>query len=142
MSDQVININDINSDFNENTEPQDHQLTELIKQAYQKKIYCRVAVVSMDNIVPFSDYEPNISEDYVQYFQERYKSGKPPMLLVYRRDDGKFVMSDDYNSYFMYKRNNAKEAICELLDAKTVPNGVIEASEPYYMAPPTIEQIN
>ena len=61
---------------------------------------------------------------------------------MYQRDDGKFVMSDDYNAYFMYKQVGADKVICQVLDAEDVPKGVIEASDPYYMELPSVEQIN
>lgn len=142
MSDKVIKISDINSGFSDNTEPKDDRLMELLKLAYTKKIYCRTVIVSIDNLVPFSDYKPNVSEDYVKYFKEKYESGRPPGMLVYQQDDGKFVMSDDYSAFYMYKQVGADKVICQVLDAENVPEGVIEASDPYYMELPSVEQIN
>lgn len=140
---RMVNISDIqNADFSDGTEPKDDRLMELLKLAYTKKIYCRTVIVSTDNVVPFSDYKPSISEDYVKYFKEKYQAGRPPGMLVYQRDDGKFVMSDDYNAYFMYKQVGADKVICQVLDAEKVPEGVIEASDPYYMDLPSVEQIN
>ena len=102
---KMVNISDIqNAGFSDDTEPKDDRLMELLKLAYTKKIYCRTVIVAIDNVVPFSDYEPTISEDYVKHFKEKYQAGRPPGMLVYQRDDGKFVMSDDYNAYFMYKQ--------------------------------------
>lgn len=142
MSDQVIKLSNINSDFNENTEPKDDRLMELLKLAYTKKIYCRTVIVAIDKVVPFSDYEPTVSEDYIKYFKEKHQAGRPPGMLVYQRDDGKFVMSDDYNAYFMYKQVGADKVFCQVLDAENIPDGVIEASDPYYMELPSVEQIN
>lgn len=131
---KTIKISDIkNADFTDDTEPKDERLLELLKLAYTKKIYCRMAVVTFDNIVPFSSFEPNISDDYVKYFKEKYGNNHPPSMIVYQREDGKFVMSDDYNAYFMHKRLNSDEVVCQVLDAETVPKGVVEASEPFYL---------
>ena len=63
-------------------------------------------------------------------------------MLVYQQDDGKFIMSDDYNAYFMYKQVGADRVICQVLDAESMPENVIEASDPYYMELPSVEQIN
>ena len=140
---KTINISDIkNAGFSDDTEPKDDRLMELLKLAYTKKIYCRTVLVSIDSVVPFSNYQPNVSEDYAKYFKEKYQAGKPTGMLVYQRDDGKFVMSDDYNAYFMYKQVGADKVICQVLDAEDVPKGVIEASDPYYMELPSVEQIN
>jgi len=140
---KIVKISNIqNADFSDDTEPKDNRLMELLKLAYTKKIYCRTVVVAIDKVVPFSDYEPTVSEDYVKYFKEKYQAGRPPGMLVYKRDDGKFVMSDDYNAYFMYKQVGADKVVCQVLDAENVPDGVIEASDPYYMELPSVEQIN
>lgn len=140
---KMVNISDIqNAGFSDDTEPKDDQLMDLLKLAYTKKIYCRTVIVAIDNVVPFSDYEPTISEDYVNYFKEKYQAGRPPGMLVYQREDGKFVMSDDYNAYFMYKQVGADKVICQVLDAENVPKNAIEASDPYYMELPSVEQIN
>lgn len=140
---KMVNISDIqNAGFSDDTEPKDDHLMDLLKLAYTKKIYCRTVIVAIENVVPFSDYEPSISEDYVKYFKEKYQAGRPPGMLVYQRDDGKFVMSDDYNAYFMYKQVGADKVICQVLDAESMPENVIEASDPYYMELPSVEQIN
>ena len=140
---KMINISDIqNAGFSDETEPKDDHLMDLLKLAYTKKIYCRTVIVAIDNVVPFSDYEPSISEDYIKYFKEKYQAGRPPEMLVYQREDGKFVMSDDYNAYFMYKQVGADKMVCQVLDAENVPENAIEASGPYYMNLPSVEQIN
>jgi hypothetical protein len=140
---KMVNISVIqNASFSDDTEPKDDRLMELLKQAYTKKIYCRTVIVDIENVVPFSHYEPNVSDDYVKYFKEKYQVGRPPALIVYRRDDGKFVMSDDYNAYFMYKKLGADKVVCQVLNAENMPEGVIEASDPYYMDLPSVEQIN
>lgn len=140
---KTVNISDIqNADFTDDTEPKDERLMELLKLAYTKKIKCRLAVVPFENIVPFSNFEPNTSDDFVRYFKDKFDRGLPPSILVYQREDGKFVMSDDYNAYFMYKRLNSSKVMCQVLDAETVPEGVIETSEPFYMDTPSVEQIN
>ena len=42
----------------------------------------------------------------------------------------------------MYKQVGADIVICQVLDAEKTPEGVIEASDPYYMELPSVEQIN
>lgn len=140
---KMVNISDIkNASFSDDTEPKDDRLMELLKLAYTKKVYCRTAIVAFDNVVPFSGYEPNVSDDYVKYFKEKYQVGQPPALIVYQRDDGKFVMSDDYNAYFMYKKLGADRVVCQVVDAENLPEGVIQSSDPYHMNLPIVEQAN
>lgn len=140
---KMINLSNIqNLGFSDDTEPRDDCLMNLLKLAGRKKIYCRTVIVAIDNVVPFSDYEPNLSEEYIKYFKDKYRAGRPPVMLVYQRDDGRFVMSDNYNAYFMYKQVGADKVICEVLDAENVPEGAIEASDPYYTELLDVEEIN
>lgn len=139
QSPKMIKISDIqNAEFSDDTEPKDNQLMELLKLAYTQKIYCRNVIVAIDKVVPFSDYKPNVSDAYMRYFMEKYQAGQPPGMLVYQRNDGKFVMSDDYNAYYMYKQVGADMVICQVLDAENAPEGVIESSDPYYMGLPSV----
>ena len=107
---KMVNISDIqNAGFSDDMEPKDDRLIDLLKLAYTKKIYCRTVIVAIDDVFPFSDYEPSISEDYFKYFKEKYESGRPPGMLVYQRDDGKFVFSvplslSFFNQFFMFYR--------------------------------------
>jgi hypothetical protein len=138
-----IKISDINNaSFSDNTEPKDDRLMELLKLAYTKQIYCRTVIVDIENVIPFSDYKPNLSDNYVKYFNDKFQVGRPPALIVYQRDNGKFVMSDDYSAYYMYKMLNADKAVCQVLDAEFLPENIIEASDPYYIGLPSVEQIN
>lgn len=143
QANKTIKISDIkDADFRDKTEPKDERLMELLKQAYAKKIYCRVAIIPFESIVPFSNFRPTITDDYVRYFNAKYATNRPPSILVYQREDGKFVMSDDYKAYFLYKQLNLYNIVCQILDAEAMPQGVIEVSDKYYMEFPDVEQIN
>ena len=98
--------------------PRDNYFIELYKKALKGDILCQIALIKIEGIKPFTGYEPKISEDYRSYFETQEKEGKPPMLHVYFKDDA-FVMSDDYNAYFMYVEKGYKEVGCIVLGEVT-----------------------
>lgn len=136
-----MNISDIpNVGFSENTEPMDEHLMELLKQAYTGKITCRMAIAKFETIEPFSDYEPDISDQDRIHFVTQTNKSSPPPLYVYARD-GKLIMSDDYASYHMYKEYELPEAVCVVIGDTPEIAGVAYKSEPFILPPPTIEEI-
>lgn len=120
---EMMDTSKIDLTFGGNNEPHDDRLSELLKRATTGEIDCRKAAVPMDFIEPFSLFEPSINEGYFRHFIEAYKANNPPDLLVYEKD-GKFVMSDDYNAYFMYKSVGAASAICTVIGESMITDGV------------------
>jgi len=136
--DKTIKLTDIrDADFNDRTEPKVDHLIDLLSKAYRGKIFCRKAVIPMELIQPFSDYVPSIGDDYMKYFLKKYEAMDPPELLVYQKGN-KFIMSDDYNAYHIYKEIEAIHAICTVIGETTITEGV-EYGEPFKLQMPTIE---
>lgn len=120
---KMMDISKIDISFGGNKEPHDEHLTKLLQKAYKQEIDCHRAVIPMDLIEPFSDFMPNVSDSYVEKFLEAYKAMSPPDLYVYEKN-GKFIMSDDYNAYHMYKAIEAVHAICTVIGDTTITKGV------------------
>lgn len=133
----MLDISNIEIPFGGDHAPKDEHLLQLIGMAYEGRILCRKAIVPIGLIEPNSDFEPLIDKDYMEYFLDRYKAMEPPALLVYERD-GKFIMSDDYYAYHMYKVVEASLAICTVIGESTLTDG-IEYGPTYKMPLPTIE---
>ena len=133
-----MGISQINTDFNENTEPKDEQLMTLLKQAYQGEIMCQAALAKLTAVQPFSDYKPTISEDYRAYFMKCIGENVPPALYVYAKD-GKLIMSDDYVAMALYKELRLPEAICIVIGDTPAIEGVTYYGEPFKMPLPTVE---
>jgi hypothetical protein len=139
--DSSISLSDItNADFSETTEPRDDYLIELLGRAYRGEIDCYIAVIKLEAIKPFSDYKPTISNDYRNHFNKKYKQGSPPQLYVYEKD-GEIIMSDDYNSYFLYKELGAEEAVCVAIGPIDNVPGVLMVGKPFKLPKPTAEMI-
>lgn len=134
---EMMDISKIDTSFGGDNEPHDEHLTVLLGKAYKGELDCRKAVVRLDLIRPYSDFTPNITDDYSKRFLDRYKDMTPPDLLVYEKD-GVFIMSDDYNAYFMYKEVEAVNAICTVIGDTTISEGV-KYGKPFKMQMPTIE---
>lgn len=136
---EMMDISKLDTGFGGDNEPQDEHLSELLGKAYRGEIDCRKAIINMDIIRPYSSYRPTISNDYTKRFLEAYKTNAPPDLYVYERD-GVFIMSDDYNAYFMYKEVESTHAICTVIGDAKVTEGV-EYGKPFKLQMPTIEAI-
>lgn len=136
---EMFDISNINLTFGGENEPHDDHLSELLKSAYKGEVNCRKAVIPMDLIKPFSSFEPKINEEYSNHFMEAYQNNLPPDLLVYEKD-GNFIMSDDYNAYFMYRFIKAKSAVCTVIGESTITDG-IEYGPEFKMQLPTLEAI-
>ena len=135
----MIDLSKLDTSFGEDNEPQDEKLMTLLKQAYQKKIYCRKAIINLALIEPFSDYQPKITAEYRAYFLKKYLDTKPPELFVYQDPKSdKFIMSDDYSAYYMYKEVQAITAICVII-GEYKDNQDVTAGEKYYLDLPVIE---
>jgi hypothetical protein len=135
-----IDLSQVNADFNENTEPKDDYLMGLLKQAYTRRMQCRNAFIKFDRIKPFSDFRPQTSQNYRDYFEQRLQSGRTDPLYVYPKD-GSYIMSDDYNAYYLYKEHGIDEVPCVVLDGTAELPGTVYVSEPYYLDPPTSAEI-
>lgn len=134
---QMLDISKLEIPFASDHAPKDEQLLQLIGMAYEGQILCRNAIVPIELIEPSSDYEPSVDKEYMKYFLDRYKAMEPPALLVYERD-GKFIMSDDYYAFHMYKALEASLAICTVIGESTLTDG-IEYGPTFQMPLPTIE---
>lgn len=134
---QMLDVSQINVPFGGDHAPKDEHLIQLIGKAYEGKILCRNAIIPMELIEPFSDFSPPIDEGYKNYFLGRYEAMGPPELLVYERD-GKFIMSDNYYAYYMYKAVEAPYTICTVIGGTTLTDG-IEYGPEFKMSLSTIE---
>ena len=138
MNDGFIDIDQIQTSFGGDNEPKDEHLIDLLMKAYQGKILCKKAIIPMGLIQPFSEFEPPHDDNYTKYFMIKYEAINPPELLVYEKD-GRFIMSDDYNAYYMYKKIEAMHAICTVIGDTTLSDGVTYGAE-FKMPPPSIEK--
>lgn len=120
---EMMDISKIDTSFGGDHEPHDDRLSELLSSAYSGAINCRRAIVPMELIVPFSDFKPEPNESYTNQFTKAYQEQSPPDLYVYE-NDGKFIMSDDYSAYYMYKSIGAREAVCTVIGDSAVHDNV------------------
>ena len=76
----------------------------------------------------------------VDFFLSAIKNEKHPPLYIYQ-DGDKFIMSDDYTSYYLYQKHGYDHALAVVLGD---PEGkyVISKGEAFKLPPPTVEVIN
>lgn len=140
MSDK-IDISKIKVDFGEKDKLKDEYFLDLLKKAYKGQIMCYRASIKMEAIVPTTDYVPEISEEFRWHFMKKSSEGKHIPIFVYQKDN-KFKMSDDYNSYYMYKESGMDIVPCVIVGEITDMKNVMSIGEPFKLEPPTIEVIN
>lgn len=135
-----MDINDIKSDFTDKTEPQDKDLSTLLRKAYSGKIHCTMAIADLSTIEPFSDYKPLVSDDYRTYFKQQAQNDVPPSLYVYAKDR-KLIMSDDYAAFAMYKELGFPKVICTVIGETPEIEGVTYHGSPFVLPPPSVQEL-
>ena len=138
---KTIKVSDIKISFGgKNNPPKDEMLIHLLKKAYRGDLMCHMAVIDWEGIKPFSDYRPKIAQDFENYFLSAIKNKEHPALYVYQ-DGDKFIMSDDYNSYYLYQKYGHDQVLTIVLGD---PEGkyVISKGEAFKLPLPTVEVIN
>ncbi|TSC90378.1 MAG: hypothetical protein G01um10145_50 [Microgenomates group bacterium Gr01-1014_5] len=110
----TIKLSDIKIKFGGKNLPKDKKFLELYKKAYNEQIHTYWGMVNIDGIKPFSNYHPEISQDFIDKFHQRIKSGKPSSMYVYLQNDS-YMMSDDYSSYYLYLYSGYKKIPCYIL---------------------------
>lgn len=133
---KTVKVSDIKVEFGGEHEPKDEKMIDLLKEAYTGKLLVRTAMIKIEGIKPFSDFKPKISAEFRNYFEDLEKQGTPPPLYVYPKDDF-FIMSDDYNSYFLFLEKNHPKLVCLVLGEAEGPF-VLEKSEPFQLPVPTV----
>lgn len=113
--------------------PTDNKLLELLTGAYKGEFLCHTALILIEGIRPFSDYNPVISKEFRDYFHYRQTTDFPSMLYVYQEGD-KFIMSDDYLSYHQYLEDGLKEVPCTVL-GDPVGKYVSKKGKPFKLDP-------
>ena len=139
MSDS-IDISKIRIEFGGDNEPKDQRFIDLFQDAITGTLLVRLVLISIEGIRSFSDFRPNISDQYREYFEELERKGTPPPLYLYP-DNDHFIMSDDYNAYALYKEKQYTEIMCILL-GDSVSSFILEKSEPFPLPPPQVEIVN
>jgi hypothetical protein len=137
----TIDISKIETDFGKNDELRDEYLGELLDKAYSGKIMCRMANIKMEAIKPFTEYKPEASDEFRKHFLKKAKTGEYIPMFVYQKS-GKFIMSDDYNSYFMYKELEMEIAPCVVIGNIEDMKDVVSVGDPFQLETPAVQVIN
>jgi len=94
--------------------PTDHKFIELYKNVMTGELPFYSALIKQEGIVPFSDYKPTIPRAYLHFIIHQIGLEYMPKLHVYQEND-KFIMSDDYNTYYSYILLNVKNIPCYVM---------------------------
>ncbi|HVC36036.1 MAG TPA: hypothetical protein VNE40_01130 [Candidatus Dormibacteraeota bacterium] len=107
----------------------DGHLKHLIYMAEHGWYYCQKAFVGMAFIHPLTDYRPAVVDDeFRETFMARYNDedlNKRIPLTIYERD-GKLIMSNDWEAYWLYREVQESSVPCILIGHFT-PNPDIMA---------------
>ena len=124
---------DDGSDQEKNEAPEDDRFTDLIAEAENLEIECQAAIVDMELIVPFSDYKPTITAEYRDEFLEAFDADSPPEIYLYEHE-GQLIMSDDYDTFALYKAVEAEQVIAIIIGPFTPNPGIQPVGDPYTLS--------
>lgn len=80
----------------------DHKYIKLVFQAYRREINCYRGQIRFQDIKPFSIFHMTVSDYQINEFVRKVAAYVPPPILVYQNGD-KFILSDDYTKFEIYK---------------------------------------
>lgn len=132
----MIDTSKIQVKFGGENEPKDNKLIELLKNAYRGKSLVRMVLIKIEGIRPFSDFKPQTSKEYRDYFENAEKKNLPPPVYVYP-EKGYFIMSDDYNAFYLYKEKGYRKIMCVLL-GESESEHIVEKSKPFQLPAPKL----
>ncbi len=137
---KTINLSDIKIEFGGKNPPKDDYMMELLGKAYKGELLCKKAAIKIEGIVPFSDFKPEIEDWYRKSFYKDICDGLFCEIFVYPKD-GKFVMSDDFSSYYLHLEKGDTEILCVVLGEAEGPF-VLVKGEPFKLQPPTYKVVS
>lgn len=109
-----IKLSDIKIEFGGKNPPKDEKCIELFMKAHQGQIPTYWGMINIEGIKPFSDYHPKPSQKFIDNMHQKLKSGDLHSIYVYPQND-MFIMSDDYNVYYIYLYSGYKKIPCYIL---------------------------
>jgi hypothetical protein len=119
----------------------DGYLKHLIYMAEYGWHYCQKAIVGMEIIYPLTDYRPAIDDEFRKTFNARMKreddNVADPMTLTLYERDGKLIMSNDWETYWMYRERQDINATCIIIGRFTDRPDIAVLEKPFmiYKAP-------
>ncbi len=113
-----IKLSDIKVKFGGKNPPKDKKCIELFMKAHQGQIPAYWGMIDIEGIKPFSNYRPETSQAFIDNIHQKLKSGDLPSLYVYP-ENKLFIMSDDYNLYYIYLYSGYKKLPCFILGEPT-----------------------
>lgn len=97
-----------------NTPPDDSYLKDLAYMAGHGWHYYQKAYVEMKLIHPLANYKPVIHDEFRETFDAHYNEGRMMPLLLYERN-GKLIMSNDWETYWLYRERKDLAVPCIIL---------------------------
>jgi hypothetical protein len=137
-----IDISKIKTDFGKDDNSKDEYFIKLLPKVYSGEILCRMALIKTEAINPFVDYQPySIDKSFQRYFIKQAKEKNHIPLLVYQKDK-KFIMSDDYNSYALYRAYGFEKIPCIIIGETTKTKDISSLGKPFHLKRPKFKIIN
>jgi len=111
--------------------PEDRKFIELFKKVLQKQAPFYKALIKFEGIRPFSDYLPKLHSALIQRVLQGIVTGHYPYLHVYQKGEH-FIMSDDYQTYYIYSQLKKDVIPCIVLGKMPMSKFVLETGKADY----------
>lgn len=115
---------------------QNPHLKRLIYMAEHGWYYCQKATIELQIIHPWTNYKPVISDEFRETFNVRHEQKDPLTLTVYERE-GKLIMSNDWETYWLYRELQVPIAYCVLVGHFSEVPGIAVLERPFIIEKPT-----
>lgn len=92
----------------------DEKFIELYGQVAKGKLPYYWALIKMAGIKPFTNVEVEVDDLFKDNFMKKFNDGKAISIHVYQ-DGDIFIMSDDYQSYTLYKELGVNPVPCVVM---------------------------
>ncbi|MCL4339457.1 hypothetical protein M1271_07300 [Patescibacteria group bacterium] len=125
-------------DWDGKTSPRDDELIRRLRCAYNGLLFCWIAEIKKEAIVPFSDYKPDIPDSFRNYFESHIRKGELLPLYLYPISEQKFRLSDDYVSFNLYLQKGFDKLPAIIL-GDSESKYIIKKSGPYQLLLPYLK---
>ena len=92
----------------------DQKMMNLMNQAMAGKIKMCEAAIKIEGLIPLVNYKPKITQKQLEEHRQKIETYKCEYIYVYPQND-KFVISTDYELYYLYKELGFKILPCVVL---------------------------
>ena len=116
----------------------DDRFVDLIYMAKHGWHTAQKAIVHMSIVHPYYDFKPVIDDEFRVTFNA-WQDKRRPMTLTLYEHDGKLIMSNDYEAYWMYRERELEVADCIIIGKFSEKVDIAVYDRPFFIASESVK---